>query len=487
MECPFCLHPLSESDGAHVLACRIDRESRIFGGNSCANIAEKNGTCAQNAKGVRTAETVSVMNTMEPKPVKMKPTEVATTIKEFMHEPDCPCYSEQHSQDCKNCECQCSLPPKGWRCTRGRGHTGPCAAIPIEVEGETASMSEPQCPKCKVPMRRVRNPSGSMLNDDQFDAIRAGDWYCGCHNNGRGNTSNAYYWNSEVASAEVAPKPSTAASHRKNVLELLVEEIELKKSTAAKEEIALSDRQLCLLSLVWNSSTRAGVDKPLNPSEATGGDLPESEVCATGLCGEMTCTQVGCACSCHRKKSGKAAVGVPMNAHVFLPNPTAYYKADEVDAYVRQERLASRLMGEKAAYRAEIKRLKDEVTNLKLDGAAEDHVVKIYIALEEAGCPPFEMVDGYLTYITAIKKIKRLGEKAALSESLQKEISELNTRLDDLLASADVIAGQRDLLREIVLEYTTDGCACDSAYDQCSLCSRAIAVLEFLMPKTEAL
>lgn len=71
MECPFCLHPLSEPDRAHVLACRIDRESRIFGGNPCANIAEKNGTCAQNAKGVRTAETVSVMNTTEPTPVKM--------------------------------------------------------------------------------------------------------------------------------------------------------------------------------------------------------------------------------------------------------------------------------------------------------------------------------------------------------------------------------------------------------------------------------
>lgn len=24
---------------------------------------------------------------------------------------------------------QCTMPPKGWRCTRGAGHTGPCAAV----------------------------------------------------------------------------------------------------------------------------------------------------------------------------------------------------------------------------------------------------------------------------------------------------------------------------------------------------------------------
>lgn len=24
---------------------------------------------------------------------------------------------------------KCKLPPKGWRCTRGDGHNGPCAAI----------------------------------------------------------------------------------------------------------------------------------------------------------------------------------------------------------------------------------------------------------------------------------------------------------------------------------------------------------------------
>lgn len=28
----------------------------------------------------------------------------------------------------------CTVPPSGWLCTRHRGHTGPCAAIPDSLE-----------------------------------------------------------------------------------------------------------------------------------------------------------------------------------------------------------------------------------------------------------------------------------------------------------------------------------------------------------------
>ncbi len=28
-------------------------------------------------------------------------------------------------------EIPCTIPPKGWHCTRKRGHEGPCAAIPV--------------------------------------------------------------------------------------------------------------------------------------------------------------------------------------------------------------------------------------------------------------------------------------------------------------------------------------------------------------------
>lgn len=42
-----------------------------------------------------------------------------------------------------------------------------------------------------------------MLNDDQFDAIRAGDWYCEtCPTNGRGNTSYRYFWDRELQTDE---------------------------------------------------------------------------------------------------------------------------------------------------------------------------------------------------------------------------------------------------------------------------------------------
>lgn len=32
--------------------------------------------------------------------------------------------------------CFCRIPPEGWRCTRGAGHTGPCAAVPVYGSGK---------------------------------------------------------------------------------------------------------------------------------------------------------------------------------------------------------------------------------------------------------------------------------------------------------------------------------------------------------------
>lgn len=66
--------------------------------------------------------------------------------------------------------------------------------------------SYPKCPECERELQRVRRPSGSMLNEDQFDAVRAGDWFCTYHTNGRGNTAYAYYWDSEV-SPTAPPEP----------------------------------------------------------------------------------------------------------------------------------------------------------------------------------------------------------------------------------------------------------------------------------------
>ena len=37
----------------------------------------------------------------------------------------------------------------------------------------------PECPLCKKPLQRVTN-TGGWMNSDQFDAVRAGDWFCEC-------------------------------------------------------------------------------------------------------------------------------------------------------------------------------------------------------------------------------------------------------------------------------------------------------------------
>lgn len=58
----------------------------------------------------------------------------------------------------------------------------------------------PFCPGCNGKLERVRQSGPRWLNDDQFDAVKAGDWYCvsGCPDNGRGKSGCAYYWDHEV-------------------------------------------------------------------------------------------------------------------------------------------------------------------------------------------------------------------------------------------------------------------------------------------------
>ena len=55
------------------------------------------------------------------------------------------------------------------------------------------------CPTCGKPLTEVRYDSGSMLNRDQFDSIRAGDYFCAsCPDNGRGKSGLCYWWKHEV-------------------------------------------------------------------------------------------------------------------------------------------------------------------------------------------------------------------------------------------------------------------------------------------------
>lgn len=64
-------------------------------------------------------------------------------------------------------------------------------------------IENPSCPTCGNSLLKVRQSSDSMLNAEQFAAVKAGDWYCEtCPSNERGNTRYKYYWNRELGIEE---------------------------------------------------------------------------------------------------------------------------------------------------------------------------------------------------------------------------------------------------------------------------------------------
>lgn len=57
------------------------------------------------------------------------------------------------------------------------------------------------CPRCDRPLKRVPKPS--WMNSDQWDAVKAGDYFCeACPSNDRGNGPFHYFWASEVEDAD---------------------------------------------------------------------------------------------------------------------------------------------------------------------------------------------------------------------------------------------------------------------------------------------
>lgn len=59
----------------------------------------------------------------------------------------------------------------------------------------------PVCPRCEKELEKVTYPGGA-LNEDQWDAVKAGDYRClACPDNGRANKpKGAYWWENEVKS-----------------------------------------------------------------------------------------------------------------------------------------------------------------------------------------------------------------------------------------------------------------------------------------------
>jgi hypothetical protein len=61
----------------------------------------------------------------------------------------------------------------------------------------TKPIKQPACPKCREPLKEIKYPYDSMLNRDQWESQLAGDLFCTCHNNNRGNKPYAYFWKRE--------------------------------------------------------------------------------------------------------------------------------------------------------------------------------------------------------------------------------------------------------------------------------------------------
>lgn len=55
------------------------------------------------------------------------------------------------------------------------------------------------CPQCGKRLERVCQSDNSPLNRYQFDAIKAGDYYCRqCPSNERGQVAYCYWWEHEL-------------------------------------------------------------------------------------------------------------------------------------------------------------------------------------------------------------------------------------------------------------------------------------------------
>ncbi len=56
-----------------------------------------------------------------------------------------------------------------------------------------------KCPDCDNELEEIVLPLNSMLNEDQFESVKAGDFVCyNCPPNGRSKSPYKYFWKSEL-------------------------------------------------------------------------------------------------------------------------------------------------------------------------------------------------------------------------------------------------------------------------------------------------
>lgn len=80
----------------------------------------------------------------------------------------------------------------------------------------------PICPDCGKPLEKVRY-RGGYLNEDQFDSIRAGDWYCTSCKGDRSATGYRYFWDRELRAAAPSGDADTRTQPKKKWRDLVAE------------------------------------------------------------------------------------------------------------------------------------------------------------------------------------------------------------------------------------------------------------------------
>ena len=77
--------------------------------------------------------------------------------------------------------------------------------IAILAEDQSSMREPPTCPQCQAILHRVRRGADSPLNADQFDAVKAGDWYCSvCAGAEAKHTTYKYWWEKDL---DMPPDP----------------------------------------------------------------------------------------------------------------------------------------------------------------------------------------------------------------------------------------------------------------------------------------
>lgn len=56
----------------------------------------------------------------------------------------------------------------------------------------------PGCPDCGVKLQKVTQSPNSMLNREQFDAAKVGDWFCEDCTSNVTRTGYKYFWTHEL-------------------------------------------------------------------------------------------------------------------------------------------------------------------------------------------------------------------------------------------------------------------------------------------------